>query len=83
MFIRCVALLLVLVFLAAGTAHAETWNDIYPIAAGWSAERLDAARLQSKRLKFTALMIVQDGRVVARSGNTSRKVHMASVRKRV
>ena len=81
MFIRRFAFLLVLGILLAGTAHGQTWEDIDPIAAGWSAERLDAARLQSKTLRTTALMIVQDGKVVARWGDTSRKVNMASVRK--
>lgn len=81
MFIRRFALLLALGILVAGTSHAQTWEDIDPIAAGWSAERLDAARLQSKTLRPTALMIVWDGRVVARWGDTSRKVNMASVRK--
>lgn len=81
MFIRRFAFLLVLGILVAGTAHSQAWKDIDPIAAGWSAERLDAARLQSKTLKPTALMIIHDGRVVARWGDTSRKVNMASVRK--
>lgn len=81
MFIRRVAVLLVLGIFVAGAARAQTWEDIDPMAAGWSAERLDAARLQSKILRPTALMIVQDGRVVARWGDTSRKVNMASVRK--
>jgi CubicO group peptidase (beta-lactamase class C family) len=81
MFIRRFAFLFVLGILVAGTARAQTWEDIDPVAAGWSAERLDAVRLQSKTLGPTALMIVQDGRVVARWGDTSRKVNMASVRK--
>lgn len=81
MFIRRFALLLVFGILVAGRAHAQMWEDIDPIAAGWSAERLDAARLQSETLRPTALMIVQGGRVVARWGDTSRKVNMASVRK--
>ncbi len=81
MFIRRFAFLLVLGVFVAGTVHAQAWEDIDPVAAGWSAERLEAARLQSKALRPTALMIVQDGRVVARWGDTSRKVNMASVRK--
>lgn len=81
MFIRRFAGLLVVCILVAGTAHAQTWEDIDPTAAGWSAGRLDAARLQSKTLRPTALMIVQDGRVVAQWGYTSHKVNMASVRK--
>jgi CubicO group peptidase (beta-lactamase class C family) len=75
------ALLLVLSILVSGTAYAQAWQDIDPVAAGWSAERLETARRQSRTLKPTALMIVQDGRVIAQWGDTSRKVEMASVRK--
>ena len=81
MFIRRFAYLLVVGILVAGTARAQTWEDIDPIAAGWSAERLEAARLRAKSLRPTALMVIQDGRVIARWGDTSRKVNMASVRK--
>jgi CubicO group peptidase (beta-lactamase class C family) len=81
MFIRRFAFLIAWGVLVAATAHGQTWEDINPVAAGWSAERLEAARLQSETLRPTALMIVQDGQVVARWGDTSRKVNMASVRK--
>jgi CubicO group peptidase (beta-lactamase class C family) len=75
------ALLLVIGILVAGKVHAQAWEDVNPVAAGWSAERLEAVRQQSRTLKPTALMIVQDGRVIARWGDTSHKVNMASVRK--
>lgn len=81
MLIRRFLLLLVLGILVAGKAYAQAWEDIDPTAAGWSAERLEAARLEAKSLRPTALMVVQDGRVIARWGDTSRKVNMASVRK--
>lgn len=81
MFIQRFALLLVLAILLAGKAHAQSWEDIDPVAAGWSVERLETARLQAKKLRPTALMIIQDGRVIAKWGDTSRKVNMASVRK--
>ena len=81
MLIRRFAFLLVLGILVAGTVRAQTWEDIDPMAAGWSVERLEAARLQAKALRPTALMIIQDGRVIARWGGISRKVNMASVRK--
>ncbi|WHO24123.1 serine hydrolase [Agrobacterium tumefaciens] len=81
MFIRRFAFLFFLGIFIAGTARAQTWEDIDPRTAGWSTERLEAARLQSKSLKSTAVMIIQDGRVIARWGDTSRKVNMASVRK--
>ncbi|MFK4260091.1 amide hydrolase, partial [Agrobacterium tumefaciens] len=81
MFFRRFTLLLFLYILAAGTASPQTWEDINPTNTGWSAERLEAARLEAKSLRPTALMIIQDGRVVARWGDASRKVNMASVRK--
>ncbi|MEV5058024.1 serine hydrolase [Agrobacterium radiobacter] len=81
MLIRRFALLLVLGILIASNAYAQTWEDINPIAAGWSAERLEAARLEAKSLRPTALIVIQDGRVIARWGDASRKVNMASVRK--
>lgn len=81
MLIRRFALLLVLAILIASKAYAQTWEDINPIAAGWSAERLEAVRLEAKSLRPTALMVIQDGRVIARWGDASRKVNMASVRK--
>ncbi|NTB87774.1 serine hydrolase domain-containing protein [Agrobacterium tumefaciens] len=81
MFFRRFTLLFFLCILAAGTAHPQTWEDINPINAGWSAARLETARLEAKSLRPTALMIIQDGRVIARWGDASRKVNMASVRK--
>lgn len=73
--------LLIVGLLIAGNASAQAWEDIDPAAAGWSAKRLDAARRQSMALEPTAVMIVQDGRVIARWGDTSHKVNVASVRK--
>lgn len=81
MFARHFAFVLFVSVLMSAQAHAQAWEDVDPAVAGWSVERLEAARLQSKKLKPTALMIVQDGRVIARWGDTSRKVKMASVRK--
>ncbi|MCJ8148240.1 serine hydrolase domain-containing protein [Shinella sedimenti] len=81
MFARHFAFLLFVTILMSAQARAQAWEDVDPAVAGWSVERLEAARLQSKKLKPTALMIVQDGRVIARWGDTSRKVNMASVRK--
>ncbi|MFI0845496.1 serine hydrolase domain-containing protein [Mesorhizobium sp. IMUNJ 23232] len=79
--VRRFALLLVLGILVAGKAQAQAWEDVNPAVAGWSAERLEAVRQQSRTLKPTALMIIQDGRAIARWGDTSHKVNMASVRK--
>lgn len=73
--------LLVIGFLAVGGASAQAWEDIDPATAGWSTKRLEAAEQRSRSLKPTALMIVQDGRAIARWGDTSHKVNVASVRK--
>lgn len=73
--------LLFISLLTVGAACAQTWEDADPAVAGWSVDRLEAARQQSAALKPTALMIVQDGRVIARWGDTSHKVNVASVRK--
>lgn len=67
--------------MVAGIARAEPWTEIDPRQAGWSEERLEAAKRYSKKLKPTAVMIVHDGQVVASWGDPSRKVNVASVRK--
>lgn len=77
---RVVAAALVLISLVSG-ARAEPWQSVDPVSAGWSAEKLQAARAYSDSLKPTAVMLVQDGKVVARWGDVARKVNVASVRK--
>ncbi|MCG8273923.1 beta-lactamase family protein [Aquamicrobium sp. NLF2-7] len=81
MLVRRFAFLAVICILAVGQARAQAWEDIDPSTVGWSVEKLDAALRKAKALKPTALMILQDGKVIARSGDVSRKVKMASVRK--
>ena len=81
MHVRRFAFLLVVSILVVGNAWAQEWEEVDPVAHGWSAERLEAARLKSRALKPTALMIVQDGKVIAQWGDTSREVNVASVRK--
>lgn len=73
--------LLFISLLTVGAACAETWEKTDPAMAGWSVDRLEIARQQSVALKPTALMIVQDGRVIAAWGDMSHKVNIASVRK--
>lgn len=62
-------------------ADTSSWESIEPAAAGWSVEKLKAARSYSASLKPTAVMIVQDGQVIASWGDVSHKVNVASVRK--
>jgi CubicO group peptidase (beta-lactamase class C family) len=78
--IRFIALLL-MGLLLAGVARAEPWQTADPRQAGWSEERLEAARRQAEALDPTAVMVVQDGRVVASWGDVAHKVNAASVRK--
>ncbi len=62
-------------------ASAAPWENANPAQAGWSTSGLDAARQHSEKLGSTAIMIVQDGKVIARWGDVERKVNAASVRK--
>ncbi|MGO4842094.1 amide hydrolase, partial [Rhizobiaceae sp. 2RAB30] len=57
------------------------WETVEPSEAGWSIEKLKAAQSYSESLKPTAVMIVQDGRMIAGWGDISHKVNVASVRK--
>ncbi len=75
------ALLLVIGAMFSGAASAQAWQDVDPTKAGWSADKLEVAKQRSMALKPTAVMIVQNGRIVASWGDTSHKVNVASVRK--
>ena len=79
--LRQFVFLLIIGILITGNAQAQAWKDIDPSLAGWSVKRLEAAEKKSRSLKPTALMIVQDGRAIARWGDVSHKVNVASVRK--
>lgn len=58
-----------------------SWHSIDPAGAGWSTERLAAAKTFADRLGVTAHMVVWKGEVVASWGDVRRKVDVASVRK--
>jgi CubicO group peptidase (beta-lactamase class C family) len=82
------ALKLVLAFVLAialsAQAHAEpgkSWQNMPPATAGWGSAALRLGEGYFKAQNPTALMIVQDGRVVAAWGDVGRKVNLASVRK--
>ncbi|CAH1655065.1 MULTISPECIES: serine hydrolase [unclassified Chelatococcus] len=77
---RFVVLLVIGIF-GTAAASAQPWQDVDPATVGWSADKLEAIRLHSAALKPAALIIVHNGRVIARWGDTSRKVNVASVRK--
>ncbi len=65
----------------AGSANAEPWQSINPASAGWSVGKLKEAQDYAASLKPTAVMVVQDGKVIASWGDISRKVNVASIRK--
>ncbi|MFK4259896.1 serine hydrolase domain-containing protein [Agrobacterium tumefaciens] len=65
----------------AGGVSAQPWKNTDPASAGWSIDRLKAAQDYATSLKPTAVMVVQDGKVIASWGDVSRKVNVASVRK--
>ena len=52
-----------------------------PAALGWSLEKLAKAKDYTQAYAPTAVMIVQDGRIVASWGDISHKVNVRSVRK--
>ncbi|OEC93374.1 serine hydrolase [Rhizobium sp. YK2] len=64
-----------------GNAGAQSWQDADPASSGWSVDGLKAAQDYAATLEPTALMVVQDGKVIASWGDVSRKVNVASVRK--
>ena len=57
------------------------WQSIDPATAGWTATALQPLRDYAELRKPTALMLVQNGAVLASFGDPSRKVGVASVRK--
>src|SRR5690606_29581195 len=64
-----------------GGAAAQPWQSADPASAGWSIDRLKAAQDYAASLKPTAIMVVQDGKIIASWGDVSRRVNVASVRK--
>ncbi|MBD0417054.1 serine hydrolase domain-containing protein [Oryzicola mucosus] len=65
----------------AGGASAQRWQNADLASAGWSIDGLQAAQDYAASLKPAAIMVVQDGKVIASWGDTTRKVNVASVRK--
>ncbi|WP_407154075.1 serine hydrolase domain-containing protein [Bradyrhizobium sp. STM 3557] len=70
--------------LVTSAAHAEpgsTWPSINPDAADRAAPIIALVENYARQYRPTALMVVQNGRVVASSGDVARKVNVRSVRK--
>jgi CubicO group peptidase (beta-lactamase class C family) len=57
------------------------WEKADPAALGWSLPQLAAARRYARDIHSTAVVIIQDGRVIASWGDAARKVEIHSVRK--
>lgn len=67
---------------AADDYPGATWERVRPLSqAGWSAQKLRAAREYSSTIASDAVMIVEDGLVVAEWGQISRKIVIHSIRK--
>ncbi len=60
---------------------SQHWDRVDPKAAGWSIDLLAKARVHSRRIGSSAVVIVQRGRVIAEWGDISRNVLVASIRK--
>lgn len=81
MFIFRVMLLIAACISSAGNANAQAWQKADASTSGWSVEKLNMAKQHSEALRPTAVVVVQDGKLIASWGDISRKVNVASVRK--
>jgi len=73
--------LLIMVGSAFGAEPGKGWQEVDPASAGWSLAKLETARELAQALDPTGIMVVQNGRVIARWGDVARKNNVASVRK--
>lgn len=82
--------LLSLCLLAPGVARADpprvypgrTWEKLdRPDKAGWSLEKLEAARQSAESFHSAAVLVVHGGKVVADWGQTARRYNVHSIRK--
>ncbi|UXT61376.1 serine hydrolase (plasmid) [Agrobacterium fabrum] len=75
------AFISVVMIIFGSVASAQPWKSVDPSSVGWSVGQLKAAQDYAASLKPTAVMVVQNGEVIASWGEASRKVNVASVRK--
>ena len=61
----------------------ESWQVVAPEARGWSAEKLAAAQALAETLDTAAVMVIDDGVVVAQWGDTDRLFPIHSMRKSI
>lgn len=67
--------------LPASAEPGRHWQSIDPSSAGWAATALQPLRDYAELRKPTALLLVQNGAIIASFGEPARKVGVASVRK--
>ena len=60
---------------------SQHWDRVDPKPAGWSTDMLARARVHSRRIGSSAVVVVQRGRVIAEWGDVSRNSLSASIRK--
>jgi len=76
-----------IVWLASPALSAESswpaaeWQRTDPARLGWSLDKLAKAEAHLRSYDPTAVMVVQDGKVVAAWGDVARKANVRSVRK--
>jgi CubicO group peptidase (beta-lactamase class C family) len=59
----------------------KEWEVIDPARAGWSVSKLQEARDYAHEIGSSAVVVVQDGRIIAAWGSTHKKFEIHSVRK--
>jgi CubicO group peptidase (beta-lactamase class C family) len=57
------------------------WEHVDPAKAGWSVAKLKAAEDYARTIGSTAVLVVQDGKVIATFGDVDKKLYIHSVRK--
>jgi len=57
------------------------WEHVDPAKAGWSVAKLKAAEDCARTIDSAAVLVVQDGNVIATFGDGDKKLHIHSVRK--
>ncbi|NUM54067.1 MAG: serine hydrolase [Candidatus Hydrogenedentes bacterium] len=72
--------------LAGGPSQNVLDNDqslakTFPLASGWSAEKLAEAREYANRIGSAAVIVIHDGNLVAEWGETTKRFNAHSVRK--
>ncbi len=79
------ALLATLVSTAAAEPRfpGREWQNADAGDAGWSKDKLKVAQEYAREMESTAVMVVQDGRVIASWGDVAQRVRVNSVRKSV